>query len=112
MKAMTFLCAVAGISLLAGCARAEAPAGYHLVWSDEFNAGSQPDPDKWRYDTWRNKDGWWNNEAQYYSANRPENARIENGHLIIEVRREDLSAMPDFGGQTYSSARLITDGKA
>ncbi len=111
MKA--FLCAIlAGAALQAGCAEAKAPAGYHLVWSDEFDAGTQPDPAKWRYDTVRNKDGWWNKEAQYYSANRSENARIENGRLVIEVRREDLSAMPDFGGQKYSSARLITDGKA
>ena len=102
---MTVLCAAAAITVLAGCAHAEAPAGYHLVWSDEFNAGTLPDPAKWRYDTWRNKDGWWNKEAQYYSDARPENARIENGHLVIEVRREDLSKQPDFGGQKYSSAR-------
>ncbi len=107
-----FCAAMAGATLLAGCAQAKAPAGYHLVWSDEFDSGARPDSAKWRYDTWRNKDGWWNKEAQYYSADRPENARIENGRLVIEVRREDLSAMPDFGGQKYSSARLITDGKA
>jgi len=108
----TLFCILMGVTLLAGCAQAQAPAGYHLVWSDEFDHGAQPDPGKWRYDTWRNKDGWWNNEAQYYSANRLENARIEDGHLVIEVRREDLSNLPDFGGQKYSSARLITDGKA
>lgn len=87
------------------------PEGYHLVWSDEFNAGKAPDPAKWSYDTEANALKWWHDEAQYYSANRPENARIEDGHLIIEVRREELKQNKDWVGQHYSSARLITRGK-
>lgn len=89
-----------------------APAGYHLVWSDEFDSGTRPDPAKWGYDTRANKLRWWHDEAQYYSASRPENARIENGHLTIEARREDSYAMPDSDGQAYTSARLLTEGKA
>lgn len=90
------------------------PPGYELVFSDEFNSGSAPDPAKWRYDTQRNAEGWYNNELQYYAAERPENARIENGALIIEARKEDLSGagFADFGGQEYSSARLTTQGHA
>lgn len=90
----------------------EAPSGYHLVWADEFDAPGLPDPAKWSYDTDRNKDGWWNNEAQYYAADRPENSRVENGNLVIEARKEDLSTLPDWGGQHYTSARLVTRGKA
>ncbi len=97
---------------LCGTAFAGTPAGYTLVWSDEFNSGAAPDPAKWSYDTEANKLRWWHDEAQYYSADRPENARIENGHLVIEVRKEDLSQMPDYGGQHYTSARLMTKGKA
>ncbi|MBP2158621.1 MULTISPECIES: family 16 glycosylhydrolase [Asticcacaulis] len=85
---------------------------YQLVWSDEFDKGILPDPSKWDYDTDRNKAGWWNKEAQYYGFARPENSRIEDGKLIIEARREDLSSFADFGGQKYSSARLITRGRA
>ena len=105
--------AFSATALMAASAHAQdaspaVPAGYHLVWSDEFNTDGAPDPAKWGYDTERNKAGWWNNEAEYYAANRPENARVEDGHLIIEARKDDVSSYPDFGGQKYSSARLST----
>jgi len=66
------------------------------------------------YDTYRNKDGWWNDEAQYYADSRAENARVENGNLIIQARKdgEQLTGFADYGGQDYSSARLFTKGKA
>ncbi len=90
------------------------PPGYELVYSDEFDRGALPDPELWDYDTHRNKQGWYNDEKQYYSHARSENVRIEDGRLIIEARREDLSqaGLPDFGGQEYSSARLFTKGRA
>jgi beta-glucanase (GH16 family) len=88
------------------------PRGYRKVWSDEFDRGTAPDPRKWRYDVEHNRTGWPNNELEYYSDNRRENARIENGRLIIEARRERLADRPDFGGQDYTSARLITQGLA
>lgn len=89
-----------------------APAGYELVFADEFAEGDLPDGQKWIYDTYRNAQGWYNNELQYYSAGRRENARIENGALVIEARAENLGSLSlaDFGGQNYSSARLITNG--
>jgi beta-glucanase (GH16 family) len=103
---------------------ASAPEGYQLVWADEFNTDGLPDREKWNYDTYRNKDGWWNEEEQYYSDSRAENARVEDGHLIIEARKdaehlrgfpeyaEQLKGYADYGGQHYSSARLFTKGKA
>ena len=89
------------------------PAGFELVWSDEFDTPGLPDPTKWKYDTFRNKDGWFNNEKQYYAAERLENSRVEDGRLIIEARKEDLGpeGFADWGGQDYSSARLITQGQ-
>ena len=74
---------------------------WELVWSDEFD-GDQVDESKWTYDLgdW----GWGNNELQYYTVNRPENARIENGNLILEARKNDF-------GQEWTSARLTTRGK-
>lgn len=83
-----------------------------LVWSDEFDSGDLPDARKWVHDTERNKLGWYNNELQYYAANRPENARVENGRLIITARQETLSSTSDWKNQTYTSARLITRGLA
>jgi len=88
------------------------PKGARLVWADEFDSGRLPDARRWAYDTARNREGWYNQELQYYAANRPENARVENGHLVIEARRERLTSQPDYGGQDYSSARLLTRGLA
>ncbi len=88
--------------------------GYKLVWNDEFNVDGAPDPSRWTYDIERNATGWYNNELQYYSAARHENARVEGGHLIIEARREQLDAatVSDWGNQDYTSARLISRGMA
>lgn len=88
------------------------PAGYQLVWADEFDTGALPDRSRWDYDTHRNREGWYNNELQYYAAERRENARIEDGALIIEARREQLTSAADYGGQNYTSTRLVTNGKA
>ncbi|MED5621095.1 glycoside hydrolase family 16 protein [Ideonella sp. BN130291] len=88
------------------------PPGYQLVWADEFNADGLPDPAKWVYDTARNKQGWHNEELQYYSARGPQNAVVRNGRLVITARKETRSTAPDWGGQRYTSARLNTQGKA
>ena len=84
-----------------------APPAAAPSWADEF-AGQTIDTRNWRFDTSRNKQGWFNNELQYYAAARPANARIEGGALVIEARREKLSAMRDYGGQAYSSAKLVS----
>lgn len=78
-------------------------AGYQLVWADEFNYNGLPDSTKWDYDVGRT--GWGNDEKQYYSKKRLENARVENGKLIIEARR-DL-----YNSYKYTSARLVTANK-
>ncbi len=91
-----------------------APKGYTLVFQDEFYEDGLPDNNKWTYATERNSEGWYNNEKQYYSKARPENSRVENGHLIIEARAETLSKedYPDWSGQKYTSTRLVTRDKA
>ncbi len=91
-----------------------APDGYELVFQDEFSKGSMLDDSKWDYATERNAQGWYNNEKQYYSHARSKNARIENGRLIIEAHAEQLDKKqyPDWSGQKYTSARVLTRGKA
>ncbi|MDB5679311.1 glycoside hydrolase family 16 protein [Sphingomonas bacterium] len=84
-----------------------APPAAAPSWADEFD-GKTIDTRAWRFDTSRNKQGWFNNELQYYAAARPANARIETGSLVIEARRERLSALRDYGGQAYSSAKLVS----
>lgn len=75
---------------------------YLLVWSDEFN-GTSINPNNWTYDIGWGQNGWGNAELQYYT-DRPENARVENGMLLIEARQERFRA------QEYTSARLKTEG--
>jgi beta-glucanase (GH16 family) len=89
------------------------PDRAHLLWSDEFN-GPNLDLSTWSFDTSRNKPGWWNGEQQYYAAGRPQNIRIDHGVLVIEARRDPdaLKGLSDWGGQAYSSARIMTKGKA
>ena len=96
----------------AAAASPDAPAGYVLVWSDEFDRDGQPDASRWDYDTGRNLLGWFNNERQYYARARPENALVSNGQLRITARHEDLRSATDWGGQHYTSARLLTRGRA
>jgi beta-glucanase (GH16 family) len=79
-----------------------------LVWSDEFNTNGLPDSAKWGYDLGDGcpkNCGWGNNEWQYYTASRAENARIEDGHLIIEAHKEAK------GGKNYTSSRMVTKHK-
>ncbi|MBC7901892.1 MAG: glycoside hydrolase family 16 protein [Gemmatimonadaceae bacterium] len=75
-----------------------------VTWSDEFNYKGLPDSTKWGYDV--GGYGFGNNELQYYTARRAENARVEDGKLIIEARREVWQ------NNFYTSARLVTKGKA
>ncbi len=73
---------------------------YQLVWSDEFNYTGLPDITKWIYDTEGNADGWGNNEAQFYTKAKKENAWVENGVLNIIALKEN------YEGKDYTSARL------
>ena len=68
------------------------------VWSDEFDTPGLPDPSKWSYEVGGH--GWGNRELQFYTGGRRENARVEDGKLIIEARREDWQ------DKQYTSARL------
>lgn len=74
---------------------------WELTWSDEFD-GEVVDSSKWTYDVgdW----GWGNNELQYYTVADPNNARIEDGSLVIEARKDAETGK-------WTSARLTTRGK-
>lgn len=74
-----------------------------LVWAEEFNYTGLPDKSKWGYDTGGH--GWGNNELQYYTDGRQENARVADGMLTIEAVKEP------FNGSGYTSARLVSKHK-
>ncbi len=98
---------------------ASAPGSkWELVWSDEFDRDGLPDPAKWSYE-----DGFVrNHEKQYYTTKRSENARVENGMLVIEGRKEQFKNPSYRAGSAnsrsadeyaeYTAASLITSGKA
>jgi len=76
---------------------------WRLVWFDEFTYKGLPDPARWGYDV--GGEGWGNQELQFYTDQRKENARVENGHLVVEARREVWQK------REYTSARLVSKGK-
>ncbi len=79
-----------------------------LVWSDEFDKDGLPDSTRWGYDLGDGcpqKCGWGNNELQYYTANRAENARVHDGKLIIEAHQEKMN------NKEYTSSRLVSKHK-
>src|SRR5687768_13068839 len=84
--------------------------GYALAWADEFNRDGQPDPKNWDYERGFVR----NRELQWY---QPENARVADGLLVIEARRERV-ANPTFNPEStdwkanrefaeYTSASLL-----
>jgi beta-glucanase (GH16 family) len=77
--------------------------GWELAWADEFDYTGLPDSTAWDYDVGGH--GWGNQEKQYYTRAKAENARVENGVLIIEARKEKMDS------NDYTSARLVTRGK-
>jgi beta-glucanase (GH16 family) len=77
-----------------------------LTWSDEFTAPTI-DSTKWVMETGGN--GWGNHELEYYTA-RPQNAKQENGNLVITAVQEKYTG-PDQVARDYTSARLKTQGK-
>jgi len=96
--------------LSATLAHAEAPAGWKPVWSDEFN-GKEIDFSKWAVE--ENGHGGGNGEMQYY-VDRPENLRIEDGHLVIEAHNEAHKQKFNAAGaeKDYTSGRLRTKRRA
>lgn len=86
-----------------------------LVWSDEFDGSTlgkpgvarpdaaRPDTARWNYEV--GGSGFGNNELQFYTNNRSDNARVEQGVLVIEARKETKE------NRGYTSAKLHTKGK-
>jgi len=81
-----------------GLVQAQEPC-WILQWSDEFN-GPSIDTRVWNYEI-----GYIRNQELQYYTNRSQNARIENGNLIIEARHDN------WNGHAYTSASLNTQNK-
>jgi beta-glucanase (GH16 family) len=96
------------MALTALPASAQAPPGYSLTWSDEFNGavGSSPSSSHWSYDT--GAGGWGNNEQETYVTS------VANSHVISDSTGTDglalqIEAQTDSSGRWYS-ARIKSSG--
>ncbi|MDR2414849.1 MAG: glycoside hydrolase family 16 protein [Odoribacteraceae bacterium] len=61
----------------------QAPVGYELVWSDEFNIDGPPDTSAWSHETGFSR----NEEIQWYQS---ANAICRDGLLVITARAETM----------------------
>jgi len=103
MNKSMLIAATATLLSLCTANTVSAQSKWKMVWSDEFNYKGLPDSSKWSYDV--GGSGWGNQELEYYTKARKENARVEKGNLVIEARKEKWE------GMDYTSARLVTKGK-
>ena len=101
-----------GVTLKDNRAPDPGPSGWGLVWSDEFDepVGTPPNPANWIHEigdvTPDGKNGWGNEELQYYT-DEPDNAATDgNGNLVITLREADGSLECYYGTCEYTSARL------
>ncbi len=79
---------------------------WKLVWSDEFDYQGLPDKTKWGYE-----EGFVrNHESQYYTRGRLENARVEDGMLILECRKEHYTPT-NHAAVEYTAGSLNTRNK-
>lgn len=97
-------------ALAAGAAVASAvPNGYTIYWADEFNlgVGKQANSAFWGYDI--GNSGWGNQELEDYTS------AYANSHIVADAKATDGLAMQiqaiKTGSNSYTSARLITQGK-
>jgi len=88
------------------------PAGYQLVWHDEFEVDGAPNPAVYNFE----KGFARNEEAQWYQS---ANATVKDGLLVIEARKETVQN-PNYTGSgdwkttrktaEYTSSSLTTSG--
>ncbi len=101
---ISFFCIIFVLPYLAKCqtiVKTSQATTKTLVWSEEFNYTGLPDTTKWTYE----KGFVRNREPQFYTWDRKENARVQDGSLIITVIKED------YHGAKYTSASITTNRK-
>ncbi|MEZ4584199.1 MAG: glycoside hydrolase family 16 protein, partial [Caldilineaceae bacterium] len=107
-----------GVTLKDNRAADPGPSGWSLVWNDEFDdpAGTPPNPANWTHEigdvTPDGKNGWGNEELQYYTDSTDNAATDGSGNLVISVKEADGSLSCYYGPCEYTSARLLSWHKA
>ncbi|ADL52413.1 glycoside hydrolase family 16 protein [Clostridium cellulovorans] len=70
-----------------------------LIYNEEFNEDGLPNKERWKYDL--GGSGWGNEEKQNYTDSK-ENAKVQDGKLIITAKKERYEF------NDYTSARLLS----
>ncbi|MES2388248.1 MAG: glycoside hydrolase family 16 protein [Bacteroidota bacterium] len=71
-------------------------------WFDEFDVNGCPSSLKWRNDIGVGADGGWGNAELQYYTDACTNAKVNDGNLVIEARKEVFPG----GGRQYTSSRM------
>jgi len=87
---MTFIRACI-LAALTTPAFAAPPAGYKLLWADEFD-GEEIDRGKWIYRT----------DSKHWSTQLPSNVSVKGGNLVLTLRKEAA------GGKEYTGGGVIS----
>jgi beta-glucanase (GH16 family) len=87
----TTVLGISFISVKGNIAHADAPTGYTLKWSDEFN-GTSVDTSLWNYRT----------DVKALSAQRPQNVTEGGGIMSINLKKES------YGGKSYTGGGLVS----
>ncbi len=72
------------------------PAGYKLVWSDEFD-GNQIDMSKWVFRT----------DSKLFSTQKPENVKVSDGKLHLLLKKEQANGKEYTGGGVISKETFV-----
>jgi beta-glucanase (GH16 family) len=72
------------------------PAGYQLVFSDEFD-GASVDTNRWGFRL----------DSKMLSTQQPENVSVTNGNLEIALRKESMRGKPYTGGGVISRQTFV-----
>jgi beta-glucanase (GH16 family) len=94
------------------------PAALNLVWQDEFNTGTTPDPGRWTMETGYGANGWGNDEWQLYTDD-PANISIvypdaqtpANGYLSISAQLNTALCPSPTGSGCGKRDSSITSGR-
>ncbi len=116
---MKYISIVFSMAIIATCTTcAQTGSKWQLVWQDEFNYTGLPDTTKWGYESGYVR----NNEKQFYTKARRENAMVNNGVLAITGIKEQYpnplykATSADwryhYKTTSYTSASITTEGFA
>jgi hypothetical protein len=87
-------------SLVAAAVCLTTAAAQTLLWEDQFDTGTVPNPEYWSFEVGNGYNGWGNGELQSYEV---DNAEVSDGTLKINVEKLDAT--------TFTSARIKTEKK-